>query len=91
MNTVDNNIAIAEMQKDIEHILKYMERIDKFIDTAHDTFATKVEHAENKKAIEVMQQEHIKMASRIMWSSISTILTVLWWFCLFILKKLWIM
>lgn len=77
MNTVDNNIAIAKMQKDIEHILKYMERIDKFIDTAHDTFATKVEHEENKKAIETIQLEHSKIASRIMWSSITTILTVL--------------
>lgn len=62
-------------------------KLDKFIESADEKFATKEEHNSNKVAIQEIRSAHTKIA----WSAISFIGATIIGFAWFVLKKLWIM
>lgn len=62
------------------------EKLDKFISSADEKFATKEEHRANKEAIEWIRSAHVRIA----WSAISFIGATVIGFAWFVLKKLWI-
>lgn len=88
-SAVNDNI-LENMTEKIEKlentINEWFEKITQKIDWFQYKFATKEEHQDNKKEIEIMKDSHRKIITWLIW----TLWTALVWFIWLVIKTLWI-
>lgn len=65
-------------------------KMDDFIEASQKTYVTRIEHEENKKAIQEMQKEQRMFITKALVSFWAAIIAWIIWVSDIILKKLWI-